>query len=101
MRVCPTSRVLACNLHDRVLLSCVSIHSIHATLLAKHHFVVAACLTCCPACLPACLTNCLCLLPVQDLVAECPAAKELFDKAADILGYDLLKVRAKAFCIVY
>jgi [acyl-carrier-protein] S-malonyltransferase len=40
-------------------------------------------------------------LPVQDLVAECPAAKELFDKAADILGYDLLKVRAKAFCIVY
>jgi hypothetical protein len=30
---------------------------------------------------------------LQDLVAECPAAKELFDKAADILGYDLLKVR--------
>lgn len=28
----------------------------------------------------------------KDLVAECPAAKELFDKAADILGYDLLKV---------
>jgi [acyl-carrier-protein] S-malonyltransferase len=33
------------------------------------------------------------LCPVtQDLVAEVPAAKELFDKAADILGYDLLKV---------
>jgi hypothetical protein len=32
----------------------------------------------------------------QDLVAECPAAKELFDKAADILGYDLLKVRPAA-----
>jgi len=29
---------------------------------------------------------------LQDLVAEVPAAKELFDKAADILGYDLLKV---------
>uniref|UniRef100_A0A383VE93 Malonyl-CoA:ACP transacylase (MAT) domain-containing protein n=1 Tax=Tetradesmus obliquus TaxID=3088 RepID=A0A383VE93_TETOB len=28
----------------------------------------------------------------KDLIAECPAAKELFDKAADILGYDLLKV---------
>lgn len=28
----------------------------------------------------------------QDLVAEVPAAKELFDKASDILGYDLLKV---------
>eukprot|EP00878_Enallax_costatus_P005660 GHUV01005936.1.p1 GENE.GHUV01005936.1~~GHUV01005936.1.p1 ORF type:complete len:315 (+),score=113.34 GHUV01005936.1:41-985(+) len=28
----------------------------------------------------------------KELVAECPAAKELFDKAADILGYDLLKV---------
>eukprot|EP00775_Hariotina_reticulata_P006040 gene6040-6278_t len=28
----------------------------------------------------------------KDLVAECPAAKELFDKAADILGYDLLQV---------
>ncbi len=35
-----------------------------------------------------------CLL-LQDLVAECPAAKELFDKAADILGYDLLKVRRR------
>ena len=33
------------------------------------------------------------VLLLQDLVAECPAAKELFDKAADILGYDLLKVR--------
>lgn len=35
------------------------------------------------------------LLSLQDLVAECPAAKELFDKAADILGYDLLKVNRK------
>mmetsp|Transcript_55466 Transcript_55466/g.172116 ORF Transcript_55466/g.172116 Transcript_55466/m.172116 type:complete len:414 (-) Transcript_55466:284-1525(-) len=26
----------------------------------------------------------------QELVAGCPAAKELFDKASDILGYDLL-----------
>jgi hypothetical protein len=29
----------------------------------------------------------------QDLVADCPAAKELFDKASGILGYDLLQVR--------
>jgi hypothetical protein len=29
----------------------------------------------------------------QELVEECPAAKALFDKASDILGYDLLKVR--------
>jgi [acyl-carrier-protein] S-malonyltransferase len=29
----------------------------------------------------------------KDLVAEVPAAKELFDKASEILGYDLLKVR--------
>lgn len=36
-----------------------------------------------------------CLLHPQDLVAEVPAAKELFDKAADILGYDLLKVANK------
>lgn len=28
----------------------------------------------------------------KDLVAECPAAKELFDKASAILGYDLLQV---------
>eukprot|EP00879_Flechtneria_rotunda_P003738 GHRR01003976.1.p1 GENE.GHRR01003976.1~~GHRR01003976.1.p1 ORF type:complete len:351 (+),score=140.96 GHRR01003976.1:61-1113(+) len=28
----------------------------------------------------------------KDLVAEVPAAKELFHKAADLLGYDLLKV---------
>jgi hypothetical protein len=28
----------------------------------------------------------------QDLVADCPAAKELFDKASGILGYDLLQV---------
>jgi malonyl CoA-acyl carrier protein transacylase len=28
----------------------------------------------------------------KDLVAEVPAAKALFDKAAEILGYDLLKV---------
>lgn len=26
------------------------------------------------------------------MVEEVPAAKELFDKASDILGYDLLKV---------
>jgi hypothetical protein len=39
--------------------------------------------------------------PLQDLVAECPAAKELFDKAADILGYDLLKVRLRSkHCIL-
>jgi hypothetical protein len=30
----------------------------------------------------------------KDLVAEVPAAKELFDKASEILGYDLLKVLA-------
>ena len=29
---------------------------------------------------------------VQDVVGEVPAAKELFQKAADILGYDLLKI---------
>ena len=28
----------------------------------------------------------------KDLVANVPAAKELFDKASAILGYDLLKV---------
>jgi [acyl-carrier-protein] S-malonyltransferase len=28
----------------------------------------------------------------QDLVTDCPAAKELFDKASAILGYDLLQV---------
>ncbi|GBF89603.1 hypothetical protein Rsub_02321 [Raphidocelis subcapitata] len=28
----------------------------------------------------------------KDLVADCPAAKELFDKASGILGYDLLQV---------
>ena len=28
----------------------------------------------------------------QDVVTEVPAAKELFDKASDILSYDLLKV---------
>ena len=28
----------------------------------------------------------------KDLVAEVPKAKELFDKASEILGYDLLKV---------
>jgi len=31
----------------------------------------------------------------QDLVADCPAAKELFDKAAGILGYDLLALCAE------
>lgn len=30
--------------------------------------------------------------PLQDLVAEVPAAKAMFDKASEILGYDLLKV---------
>jgi hypothetical protein len=49
----------------------------------------AACLLTRPGLLLAALT----LACLQDLVAECPAAKELFDKAADILGYDLLKVR--------
>lgn len=29
----------------------------------------------------------------KDLVVEVPAAKDLFDKASEILGYDLLKVR--------
>ena len=29
---------------------------------------------------------------VQDVVSEVAAAKELFDKASDILSYDLLKV---------
>ncbi len=29
----------------------------------------------------------------KDLAASVPAAKALFDKASDILGYDLLKVR--------
>ena len=29
---------------------------------------------------------------VQDVVAEVPAAKELFDEASEILGYDLLKI---------
>lgn len=28
----------------------------------------------------------------KDLVADCPAAKALFDKASGILGYDLLQV---------
>jgi hypothetical protein len=42
---------------------------------------------------PFMLLAALTLAFLQDLVAECPAAKELFDKAADILGYDLLKVR--------
>ncbi len=31
----------------------------------------------------------------KDLVAEVPKAKELFDKASEILGYDLLKVRPR------
>ena len=30
--------------------------------------------------------------PLQDVVTEVPAAKELFDKASDILSYDLLKI---------
>jgi [acyl-carrier-protein] S-malonyltransferase len=29
---------------------------------------------------------------VQDVVEEIQAAKDLFDKASDILGYDLLKI---------
>lgn len=29
---------------------------------------------------------------MQELCAECASAKVLFDKAADILGYDLLEV---------
>lgn len=29
----------------------------------------------------------------KDLVAEVPAAKAMFDKASEILGYDLLQVR--------
>jgi hypothetical protein len=37
---------------------------------------------------------------LQDLVAEFPAAKELFDKATDILGYDLLKVGDRCCYIV-
>jgi [acyl-carrier-protein] S-malonyltransferase len=28
----------------------------------------------------------------KDLVAEVPAAKAMFDKASEILGYDLLQV---------
>lgn len=31
-------------------------------------------------------------LGCQEVVEEVPGAKELFDKASDILGYDLLKV---------
>ncbi len=31
----------------------------------------------------------------KDLCAEVPKAKELFDKASEILGYDLLKVRGQ------
>lgn len=29
---------------------------------------------------------------MQDVAVELPAAKELFNKASDILGYDLLEV---------
>ena len=34
--------------------------------------------------------NRIAIITPQELCAELPAAKELFDKAADILGYDLL-----------
>lgn len=41
---------------------------------------------------PACLHAAAPAWLLQELVAECPAAKELFDKAAGILGYDLLQL---------
>ena len=33
-----------------------------------------------------------CVLSLQELCAEVPAAKSLFDRASEILGYDLLQV---------
>ena len=34
----------------------------------------------------------------KDVVAEVPAAKDLFDRASDILGYDLLQVCVEGTC---
>ena len=39
-----------------------------------------------------CNTSRPCMLPLQDVAAEIPAAKQLFEHASDVLGYDLLKV---------
>ena len=39
-----------------------------------------------------CNTSHACMLPLQDVAAELPAAKQLFEHASDVLGYDLLKV---------
>lgn len=47
---------------------------------------------------PAAFVRLCCCMQVgmaKDLVAEVPAAKALFDKASEILGYDLLQVYVK------
>lgn len=54
----------------------------------------------CALCVIHVLLHCAVLCYAQDLVAEVPAAKELFDKAADILGYDLLKVGVGVWAVV-
>lgn len=46
-----------------------------------------------------CLTSKNCRMP-QELCDECAPAKELFDKASEVLGYDLLAVCAEGAAFI-
>lgn len=72
-----------------------------STCFASHKDLL--CHTFWSCCRPGTCLQCVAMHLPQDLCAEVPAAKQLFDRASEILGYNLLQVcvegaHIQAFC---